>query len=164
MSSMIDHIVMSRLETLRRAQATSLGYVLIRCGQLFNDRGIARVNATAGKPTLREAHTRLIPHLQEPGGIRVTELARRIGITKQGAQQLVSDMVSQGVVCVDADPDDKRARRVMLTKFGYAAMMRGTGQLLEIEAEVAQKVGKAKMKQLRRLLTDLLAALEAEVQ
>ena len=149
---------------LRRAQARSLGYVLIRCGQLFNDRGVARVNAAAGKPMLREAHTRLLPHLQTPGGIRVTELARRLGITKQGAQQLVADMARLGVVRVDADPDDKRARRVTLTEFGYEAMMHGTGQLLEIEAEIAPRVGKAKIKELRRLLTELLAVLETESQ
>lgn len=149
-------------EELRKSQARSLGYVLIRCGQLFNERGMARANSAAGRPVLREAHTRLLPHLQTAGGIRVTELARRLGITKQGAQQLVADMAGQGVVRVEVDPDDKRARRVSLTGPGYTAMMHGTGLLLEIEAELAPRVGKAKLRELRGLLTDLLSVLESD--
>ena len=159
-SSKVDDMPLSNAQKLARQQARSLGYVLIRCGQLFNERGIARVNAAAGKPILREAHTRLIPHLQAVGGIRITELARRIKVTKQAVQQLVADMIEQGVVRIDADPDDARARRVFLTEFGFAAMMHGTGQLMKIESEVAGAVGRSDVKHLHRLLTTLLQVLE----
>ena len=145
---------------LERQQASSLGFLLIRCGQLFNERGIARVNAAAGKPMLREAHTRLVPHLQAIGGIRITELAGRIGVTKQAVQQLVADMAEQGVVRVDADPADARARRVSLTEFGYGAMMHGTAQLIEIEREVAGPMGRSEVQHLHRLLTKMLGVLE----
>lgn len=149
------------LAELQRLQAQSLGFVLIRCGQLFNERGMARVNAEAGAPILREAHTRLIPHLQSPDGIRVTELAKRIGITKQAVQQLVADMVELEVVRVEPDPDDARARRVSLTEVGVAAMLHGTGVLLDLEASLTPKLGKGNVRTLHRLLTRLLGELEA---
>jgi len=145
---------------LRRLQARSLGFVLIRCGQLFNDRGLAQVNTEVGRPMLREAHTRLIPHLQTPDGIRVTTLAQKLRVTKQAVQQLVADMVELGVVRIAPDPDDARARRVVLTALGLAAMMDGTNKLLDIERTVAARLGKRETKQLHELLSDLLVVLE----
>jgi DNA-binding MarR family transcriptional regulator len=149
-----------RIAEVRRLQASSVGYLLIRSGQLWNERAIGRVNAEARGPALREAHTRLLPHLLEPDGIRITELARRLSITKQAVQPLVADMVEAGVLRMEDDPDDARARRVILTAHGFAAMRHGTGILLDIEAALGKALGKASMTELRRLLTALLAVLE----
>ncbi len=149
-----------QLKTLSRLQAGSLGFVLIRCGQLLNERGIARLNAAAGKPMMREAHSRLIPHLQSPKGIRITELARRIGITKQAAQQLVSDLIEEGVVRLDPDPIDARAKRVRLTKSGVLTVIQGTKTLVDIDTEVAALLGKKPAKQLHQLLRRLLPVIE----
>ena len=151
-----------RIAEVRRLQASSVGYLLIRSGQLWNERAIGRVNAEARGPALREAHTRLLPHLLEPDGIRITELARRLSITKQAVQPLVADMVEAGVLRMEDDPDDARARRVILTAHGFAAMRHGTGILLDIEAALGRALGKASMTELRRLLTALLAALERQ--
>lgn len=150
----------SALEELQALQASSLGFALIRCGQLFNDEGMARVNADAGGPVLREAHTRLLPHLQAPGGVRITTLAAKLGVTKQAVQQLVADLVEVGVVRVASDPDDARARRILLTELGLNAMLHGTGILHAIEAELARELGKREVKALHRLLTRLLPVLE----
>lgn len=141
-------------------QESSLGFALIRCGQLFNERGMAQVNAEAGAPLLREAHTRLLPHIQDPAGVRITELARRLGVTKQAVQQLVADMLEAGVVKVLDDPDDARAKRVVLTDIGVNAMQHGTGILLAIERELSAKLGEQKTRRLHALLSELLPVLE----
>jgi DNA-binding MarR family transcriptional regulator len=151
-----------RVAEVKRLQASSVGYLLIRSGQLWNERAIRRVNAEAQGPVLREAHTRLLPHLLEPDGIRITELARRLAITKQAVQPLVADMVAAGVLRMEDDPDDARARRVILTAHGFAAMRHGTGILLDIEATLGRELGKSAMSELRRLLTAMLAALTRE--
>lgn len=148
------------LAALRRLQSTSLGYVLIRCGQLFNDRAMAKVNAGGREFKLREAHTRLLPHLQSPEGIRIGDLARRLDVTKQAVQQLVADMVAGGFVRLSADPDDARARRAALTERGISASLVGTGVLLDVEREL--DLGRRDAKALHRLLSRLLAALEVE--
>jgi len=149
----------SKAFELRKLQNDSLTFVLIRCGQLLNDRGMARVNAEAGKPLMRESHTRLIPHLRAPEGIRVTELARKVGITKQAVHQLVADMLKLGILRIEADPDDARARRVSLTEAGLAALIQGTQQLVEIDREIAAQIGKTDVKTLHRLLSQLLGHL-----
>lgn len=149
-----------RLEQLSRKQAQSLGFLLIRCGQLFDELGIARVNAAAGRVMLRPAHTRLIPHLQHDEGIGITELARRMGVTKQAVQPLVAELAETGVVKLTADPDDARAKRVTLTAFGVEAMLHGTGVLEQLEAELTPEVGAAHVKALKKSLTALLEVLE----
>jgi DNA-binding MarR family transcriptional regulator len=158
-SSRVDQ--MSQLDALHRLQERSLGYVLIRCGQRFNELGVARVNAEAGETMLREAHTRLLPHLQAPEGVRVTDLARTLGVTKQAVQQLVADLRLRGVVTLRPDPEDARARRVVLTDLGVQAMLHGTGVLLGLEREVAPRLGRSDVRALRRLLGRLLTVLEA---
>jgi len=148
-----------QLQDIRRLQEKSLGYLLIRAGQLYNERGMALVNAQGQGPLLRDAHTRLLPHLLDAEGVRITELARRLSVSKQAVQQLVADMVAAGVVAVEPDPEDARARRVVLTAHGALAMKHGTGVLVAIEQELAPLIHERTQKQLRPLLTRLLAAL-----
>lgn len=152
---------MRRRRRLLTMQANSLGYLVIRCGQLWNDRGIAGVNAEAGAPVLREAHTRLIPLLLEPEGVRITELAARLEVSKQAVQPLVADLLGLGLVSVEVDPVDARARRVRLTDLGLEAMLHGTGVLRRIEATLRPRLGRAETRILKRLLTRLLKVLEA---
>ncbi len=154
---------MGREETerrLRREQAQSLGYLLIRCGQVWNERAIARVNAQAGAPVLREGQTRLLPFLQRPGGARITELAQALGVTKQAVQPLVAELVAQRIVQMASDPNDARARRVTLTEAGLAAMHHGTQVLVQLEAELAPALGAVHRRALVAGLTRLLQLLE----
>lgn len=154
------------LASVRKTQSRSLGYLLLRCAQVWSDRALERVNTEAAErgltmPPMREAHTRLLPHLGAPEGIRITELARRVGVTKQAVQPLVAELAEAGVVRVVTDPEDARARRVFLTDFGVGALAHGTGVLLAIEAELG--LGAADVRALKSLLPKLLAALEADV-
>ena len=111
---------------------------------------------------LREAHTRLLPHLQAPEGIRITELAQVVGVTKQAVQPLIAELARSGVVRVEVDPDDARARRVFLTSFGVEAMLHGTGVLESIEGEVTAGFAGRDVKALKGLLSRLLEMLETK--
>ena len=149
----------SPLDELQKKQAGSLGFLLVRCGQLWSERALHEVNAEAGAPVARDATARLFPHLLAPEGVRITDLARTLGITKQSVQPLVAELAEQGVVRIEKDPDDARARRVFLTDFGIEAMLHGTGVLLRIEKELAPTLGKRETAELKALLTKLLPLL-----
>ena len=143
------------LDTARRA---SLGQVLLRAARLFNEAAIARVNASGGPP-LREAHTRLLPHLGRTG-IRATELARRVGVSKQAVGVLVDEMVGWGVVERLRDPADGRALLVRLTPAGQAATLRGLGVLDTLAAELEEELGEKALRKLHKRLGQLVEALE----
>ena len=148
------------LDHVQALQAESLGFLLVRAGQLWSERVLSLVNADAGAPVVREAHTRLFPHLLGQSGIRITELAKALGVTKQAVQPLVAELTELGMVRLEPDPLDARARRVHLTDHGVAAMVHGTGVLLRVEAEIAPQLAPRDLVQLKRLLGKLLPLLE----
>lgn len=68
-------------------------------------------------PHLRAAHLRLF-RAGAVEGRRVTELAARTGMTKQAMHELVRHLERHGYVTRETDPDDERARRIVLTDRG----------------------------------------------
>lgn len=144
---------------LNAAQDVGLGPLLLQAARLLDERAIARINAAPGRParvTVRPSHTRLFPHLSFEG-VRITELARRLGVTKQAVQPLVAELQDQGVVETVPDPTDGRARLVRFTPFGAQAMAHGLGVLAELEREVVEDLGEARVEALRDLLRGLIA-------
>lgn len=144
------------LEAMKRA---SLGQVLLKAARLFNDEAIARVNAQTGRQ-LRYAHTQLLPHLGSDG-IRATELARRVGVSKQAVGVLLDEMLSWGVIERVRDPSDGRALLVRLTPAGQAATAQGLAVLGQLADEVEAAMGERAVRKLHKRLTELVDVLEA---
>ena len=80
-----------------------------------------------GQP-VRIAHTTVLPHI-DLEGTRLTELARRLGVSKQAAGQIVDELEEFGMLERIADPQDARAKLVRFSKKGQAAMLDGCGHL-----------------------------------
>jgi DNA-binding MarR family transcriptional regulator len=144
------------LEASKRASALQ---TLMKVARLVDERATARVNEAAGRVVLRPAHTRLFPHI-DLAGTRLTELARRVGITKQAVGQLVDDLVEQGVLDVVADPVDGRARLVRFTKRGLDGIAHGLKVLASIEAELAKHVGRERIEAMHATLLALQDVLD----
>src|SRR6476620_5612310 len=68
-----------------------------------------------GYPGLRPGHSAVFMHIDRRSGTRLTELARRARVTKQGMMLVVDDLESRGYVRRVPDPDDARAKVVKLT-------------------------------------------------
>jgi DNA-binding MarR family transcriptional regulator len=105
---------------------------------------------------LRGSHLRLLS-LTPAGGIRPTELAGRMNMTKQSLGEFVATMQSAGFLHVDPDPGDRRARIVRPTAKGLHTQERITEILAEIEQEWAQRVGVRTWESFRRVLEELAA-------
>lgn len=134
----------------------SVAQLLFRCARLVNEQAMGRASERHGM-ALRASHTQVFPHipLEEPG-IRLTELARRLGISKQAVGQIIDELEGLGVVARVADAEDRRARGVVFTERGRRGLEAGLEVLAEIEAEIEAELGRARM----RALHDALLALE----
>jgi DNA-binding MarR family transcriptional regulator len=147
-----------RFEQTRESATLQL---LFKAARLANERALARAGSDAAGPPVRPAHTALFPHLDFEG-IRLTDLAARVGVTKQAVGQLVDDLVAVGMIERVGDPTDQRAKRIRFSRRGYAALMHGLGVLREIEQTLRAVVGKTRMNQLHETLKLLIAALGSE--
>ena len=138
-------------EALDRVKRASVGQLLLKGARLIDERALARVNQQGPKITLRPAHTRLFPHIDQQG-TRLTELARRLGVTKQAAGQLVADLEELAVLERVDDPADGRAKLVRFTEQGLKSLHHGLAVLRGIEAQLEAALGKTKMRQLHEAL------------
>lgn len=150
-------------QQLERAKRASTVQLLFRAARLLNEVSIERMQAVTGHD-VRVAHTRLFPHI-DLDGTRITEIARRAGVSKQAVSPLVDELVEQGVLERIPDPRDGRAKLVRFarveTEDGDAyALMSGLRVLREIEADYAERIGPERWKGLRDGLTALVDALE----
>ena len=137
------------------AKRASLGQVLFKCARLFNEQAIARLRERTGLP-LRTAHTALLPHV-DFDGTRLTELARRMSVSKQAVHQLVGEMEAMGALERVPDPTDGRARLIRFSKAGMQGMFAGLEVLEQLRREAEGELG---IERTARLHQDLLALLQ----
>jgi len=110
--------------------------------------------ADAGFDDLRPAHTAVFQHIRAEGS-RLTDLAERAQITKQSMGYLVDYLEERGYLERRPDPTDRRAVLVCLTERGWEQVRAALAIIAALEAEWTRALGRARMEQLRELLTDL---------
>lgn len=111
--------------------------------------------ADAGFADQRPAHQQVLAHVP-PAGIRLTDLAERARITKQAMAELVADLERLGYLERTPDPADRRAKRIVLTAEGRAAVVVTTAANQALEADVAAAISPKRLQQLRRALVGVL--------
>jgi DNA-binding MarR family transcriptional regulator len=98
-----------------------------------------------------------LPVVRYPGpqGLRPSELATRLQISKQALNYLLGELERLDYLKRQPDPDDLRSKRIALTPRGTAAAKVIRKAVAEIEADWAQQLGPKRFNQLRTLLHDL---------
>ncbi|HCB07460.1 MAG TPA: MarR family transcriptional regulator [Nocardioides bacterium] len=91
-------------------------------------------------------------------GSRLTELAQKANMTPQSMAEIVDELVELGYVVRRPDPADRRAKLIVLTRRGRAAVDAGRATIEGIEERVTELLGERGHRDLRRLLTKLLDA------
>lgn len=144
----------ARLEEKKRESTLQL---LFKAARLLDEEALQRVAKEPGRPRLRRSHTALFPHL-DLEGTRVTDLADRLGVSKQAVSQLVDELETLEVLERVVDPEDARARRVCFTSKGRAGLLDGLKVLATLEAEYAAILGAGRMKALHDALAAIVEA------
>jgi DNA-binding MarR family transcriptional regulator len=134
-----------------------LGRLLLEAHRALGAELVAALDER-GYPDSRPGHAAVFLHIDRRSGTRLTELARRARMTKQGMMLLVDDLEQRGYVRRVSDPDDARAKVVRLTARGrrYVAEARRTTAALE--ARVRRELGDRRYEALRGALEDLVGS------
>ncbi|WP_407566184.1 MarR family winged helix-turn-helix transcriptional regulator [Streptomyces sp. 184] len=96
--------------------------------------------AAAGYPDLRPVHGMTFQILGAEGATS-SELAARLGVTKQAAGQLVDDLERRGYVLRTAHPAGGRRKLVVLTDAARRHLAVAGDALHDLEAELARRTG-----------------------
>ncbi|KAA1419148.1 MarR family transcriptional regulator [Nocardioides humilatus] len=146
-------------DQIRAHRETVLLRLLIRVAQTETADLVDRLHA-AGHGRVNRAHITLLGNI-DTEGTRLVEIARRLGVTRQAASQMVGDIEKRGFVERAADPDDGRAQRVRHTQAGRAMLVDALALMHEIEQGYEAVIGKRAMAQLRTSLSKIAQATDA---
>lgn len=135
------------------ADELNIGLLLFIPYRAMENRVIEALRA-AGYGDITTAQMKLVQRIG-PDGTRLTELAEQAQVTKQTAGFLVDQLEKAGWVERVIDPADKRARLVRISDRGLHAVPIANAAVAEVEAEWTRHLGKQRMDQLRRALTQL---------
>lgn len=97
----------------------NLGWLLAKASQRWNEL-LEEGFRDDGFPEVRPSYGSVLVPLYEEDGLRMGELARRSGLSKQAMTTLVRSVESAGLVTRERDADDGRAYRVSLSARGEA--------------------------------------------
>jgi DNA-binding MarR family transcriptional regulator len=113
-----------------------------------------------GFPDARPGHAAMFMHIDRRSGTRLTDLARRARMTKQGMMLLVDDLEQRGYVRRVPDPDDARAKVVRLTARGRRYVAEARRAAAAVETRARRELGARRYEALRESLTQLVGGRE----
>ena len=116
--------------------------------------------AERGYTDVRAGHAAVFMHIDRRAGTRLTELARRARMTKQGMMLLVDDLEERGYVRRVPDEEDGRAKVVRLTARGRRYVAEARRAVSAVEARARRLLGDRRYEGLRTALEDLIGAEE----
>ncbi|RYC29693.1 MarR family transcriptional regulator [Lichenibacterium minor] len=94
-----------------------------------------------GSGTTRSAQSETLDVLDRLGAMNVATLAEMRAVTHQTMRLVVAQLESSGFVTQEADPSDRRSRRVSLSAAGRDALARErTGRTSRIADEIRSKL------------------------
>ncbi|MGO8960691.1 MAG: MarR family winged helix-turn-helix transcriptional regulator [Streptosporangiaceae bacterium] len=105
-------------------------------------------------PELRGSHRRILQMIP-PRGVRITDLARIAGMTKQALGEFVDWLEQSGFVRSGRDPADGRVRLVTRTDRGDAAAEAASLAIAAVEREWRKEVGAAAFDTMKQALRQL---------
>lgn len=146
------------------SRTSSLLKLLVRAARAFEDELNRELRARLGEE-LRPAHYAVFRYL-DPAGSRVGALAAAAGMTQQSMGELIGQLERVGLVRRQVDPADRRARMVVCTETGAAALRIAGAQIARIEEVLRADMGAEGFDELRDRLArviDVLVGVPAAV-
>ena len=118
-------------------------------------RWAARKWAEDGWSDITSDHLKLISLLAAGGKFSNNDLAKQAGVTKQAMSQMVTLLEKRGVLNVEQNPKDSRAKLISLSDYGFeflAYLGLSTDKLMKEYTEI---IGEDKMKTITEISREL---------
>ncbi|GIF67497.1 hypothetical protein Ais01nite_55320 [Asanoa ishikariensis] len=135
----------------------AIGQLLVRLLRQFRAE-MFEPAADSGYGDLREPHLQIFGNIY--GGARLTDLAGRAQLSLAATSELVNDLQQLGYLERQPDPQDGRAKLIVPTERGRAALSDAGDRVAEIEEHWGDVIGRARFADACRALQDLLDELE----
>jgi DNA-binding MarR family transcriptional regulator len=135
----------------RMPNEAPLGQLLLQAFRWF-DESLLLTLASRGWPELSHAQSLVFAHL-DLGGTRISELARRVGVSRQAMHKTVGDLEELGLLNLVTDPTNRSAKLVRLTDKGQANVEAALDAFIDIEVELASRIGPSSVQALRLALS-----------
>lgn len=141
------------------SERRKIGQLLVQMTRLFRKDLFARLSDQAGLAGIRPSHLHVFANMVG-GGRRLTELADAASMSLSSMQELVDDLERRGIVERGPDPSDRRAKLIVLTDKGLAALAPAGSIIEALELEYANRIGEKRFEEmclaLNALIDDLL--------
>lgn len=131
--------------------STNLAQLLMRAFY-WVDEGLQNTIRAKGWPEISRAQSMIFVNIGE-GVTRSSEIANRLGVTRQAVHQTINELVLMGLVELKPDPKDKRAKKVELTEKGLVLAQDALVALDACEKVLAARLGEENVKQMREALS-----------
>lgn len=112
-----------------------------------------KVNEASGEP-LNKTETHILAMLELHGLLSISEISRLIGISRQGTQKTINNLLAEGYVDTAIVEGNSRDKHIVLTPRGIQVCRSMLEIKRNIEAEIAAKIGRDQVETLRKLLTE----------
>lgn len=86
----------------------------------------------------------------------IAELAKALDVSRQAAHKSAQRLIAKGVIDLHPAPGSRRDKIVVITLAGHEARQLAAQNLRSLESELTRKIGKTRLEEFRKTLTDLL--------
>ncbi len=148
------------LGNIEAGRRRNMRQLLLRASRIVNRHVVEGLHAR-GYADLRSTHTTLLSNI-DLAGSTVTTAADRAGITKQAMGRLATELEGAGYIRVRADPNDARARVLLLTRAGKKLMLDSLEVMAELEQRYASSIGQDRLLAILAGLADFVEGAERD--
>lgn len=152
-------ITTRRLNNLREIRKHGIGRLLLLARRDFLTRLSEKMGETGG-PSQVWSRGRLLPYI-DLEGTRSTELAKRLGVSKQAVGRVVRELEQDGLLARALDEADGRAFLVTFTESGLEYLMRMHEAIRKVEHDYQREFGAEAIRALKATLSAIAYPPEA---
>ena len=127
-----------------------LGQALISANQWVSA-SLLHVMRARNHDDLTSAHLTFFCHLN-CGATSASEVARRMGITRQAVYKVTQELQRIGALELIEDPTDKRQKIIHMTKHGERIAMDAVAAMEEVEAHLRNAIGQKRFESLAQIM------------